>query len=266
MQKLYTALLTCALTGTLSCMQNQIQNYCPNSHLISAAEAGNLPEVNQALTNGANIDTYDTLHYTALLRAIELPNNTNKREIVKILLKANAAVECTDKNGYTPLHYAVLHDDIVAAFYLLQAGANVDAQSDLEGSAFYLNIWKKDSDIFTDFLLKYNASIRATDEKTLAAIDAICPHVKTQLTVTEQAQNKLFKGSILGDITLCQEALRNLTNLNFKNAFGSTPLIMAAARGHMTIVKLLVKHNANLNITDNCNADCEYYLKKNFFS
>lgn len=62
----------------------------------------------------------------AMLSAAE---EGNLEEIKKLVNKNRLLLECTDKDGYTPLHRACYGNNIEVVEYLLEAGAKIDAKT-----------------------------------------------------------------------------------------------------------------------------------------
>ncbi|KAG9432791.1 ankyrin repeat domain-containing protein 49 [Apis mellifera carnica] len=55
--------------------------------------------------------------------------NGDLDKIKKLLTKNHRLLECTDKDGYTPLHRACYGNHVEIVEYLLQAGAKIDAKT-----------------------------------------------------------------------------------------------------------------------------------------
>ncbi|XP_017891683.1 ankyrin repeat domain-containing protein 49 isoform X2 [Ceratina calcarata] len=53
----------------------------------------------------------------------------NLEKLKKLLMKNPSLVECTDKDGYTPLHRACYGNHVQIVEFLLQAGANIDSKT-----------------------------------------------------------------------------------------------------------------------------------------
>lgn len=70
------------------------------------------------------------------------------------------------------------------------------------------------------------------------------------------ANEKLIRAAETGDVNLAHEAINEKANINHiniylrPNAYRKTPLMIAAGNGHAEVVRLLLKHNANINIQD----------------
>ncbi|GAB1863262.1 Ankyrin repeat domain-containing protein 49 [Camponotus japonicus] len=62
----------------------------------------------------------------AILNAAE---EGNLEKIKKLVHKNRLLLECTDKDGYTPLHRACYGNNVEVVEYLLEAGAKIDAKT-----------------------------------------------------------------------------------------------------------------------------------------
>ena len=83
-----------------------------NQRLLSAAQDGDLALVEQAMQNGANLESTDNLGKTPL----HLACCNGHLDVVRYLLTSHGAnLEATDNNGKTPLHLACWngHLDVV---------------------------------------------------------------------------------------------------------------------------------------------------------
>ena len=76
--------------------------------LMSAVQSRNTDAVKALLAGGANVDTRDEVQATALFRASGPFGNVM---VVGSLLNAGAEVNVSDKNGMTPLMWAVRFGD-----------------------------------------------------------------------------------------------------------------------------------------------------------
>jgi len=103
-----------------------------NKMLLDAALKGNLKKVQEALDEGAHIETKDKEGRTALIIAsspLRIKSNRGHKEIVKLLLEKGANVEAKNNNRRTALMFASMygHKDIVEL--LIKAGADVNAKN-----------------------------------------------------------------------------------------------------------------------------------------
>ncbi|KAJ8307115.1 hypothetical protein KUTeg_015199 [Tegillarca granosa] len=83
-------------------MKRSIRNV--NRDLYHEAGDGNLDNVKELITQGANVNNQDSEFMSGPLH-VACKNGHN--EVVKCLLKCNADVNLKDENGHTPLHVAV---------------------------------------------------------------------------------------------------------------------------------------------------------------
>ena len=93
--------------------------------LMSAVQSRNADAVNALLAGGAKVDTRDEVQATALFRAAGPFGNVT---VVGSLLNAGAQVNVSDKNGMTPLMWAVRFGDAPRVKALVDAGATIDAR------------------------------------------------------------------------------------------------------------------------------------------
>lgn len=105
----------------------------PNSDLLGAAKAGDIPKIEAALKAGADVDARSG-QYTALMLAASY-GHVNE---VRLLLKAGADVNAKDWLGNTALMDAAANGyaDVVA--FLLKSGANVSYRNDNGDNAISL--------------------------------------------------------------------------------------------------------------------------------
>jgi hypothetical protein len=89
--------------------------------LIQASYLGDADRVKQLIADGADVNV-TTHHYTPLLAALA----GGRREIVPILLAANADPNIMNENNYTPLASAVNQNFLDTAKLLIEHGARVD--------------------------------------------------------------------------------------------------------------------------------------------
>jgi ankyrin repeat protein len=106
----------------------------PNQDLINISmgqiSTGNIDEeiekLQEALDNGANINTRDNTGRTALSYAAadSFYHNTGRNEIIEFLLENGANVNLQDNNGNSALIWAITYSNLEFARILLENGAN----------------------------------------------------------------------------------------------------------------------------------------------
>ena len=107
-----------------------IYSMTPNERLLESSYFGDRQQVKEALAAGADIN-YTNSNSIAL----HLAARKRHTDIVKFLLKSNAAVDSKDYYGFTPLHDIARRSLTKAGNYteiaelLIAAGADVNAQA-----------------------------------------------------------------------------------------------------------------------------------------
>ena len=102
----------------------------PDTALWTAVRRGSLEKVGKLLAEGADIEEKGgEFECTALQAAIGEHWRLEPPLLVRLLLDNGADVDARDKTASTPLHYAALFDDALAAELLLAKGADVSATS-----------------------------------------------------------------------------------------------------------------------------------------
>ncbi|KAK9814929.1 hypothetical protein WJX73_002227 [Symbiochloris irregularis] len=88
--------------------------------LLEGARYGDLEDCQQALDQGAKVDSRDSQGRTAL----HMASGNGHLEITQVLLKGGAEATAANDDGNTPLHYACLNGHLEVAQELLQHGAS----------------------------------------------------------------------------------------------------------------------------------------------
>lgn len=105
--------------------------------LHSAADWGNVKVVNMLLQSGAEIDALDHLQRAPLHIAIA-SDNVNKSDVVRLLVREGAALECRDLHGHTPLLLAARVGCRDSVDVLLEAKADICALDYVSESYLHL--------------------------------------------------------------------------------------------------------------------------------
>ncbi|WP_353280938.1 ankyrin repeat domain-containing protein [Wolbachia endosymbiont (group B) of Tholera decimalis] len=94
-----------------------------DKELLIAAEKGDLEKVRESIRRGANVNIQDRQGWTPLFWAIQ-KNNFN---IIELLLDNSADIKVKDNEGWTPLHWAVQLGSLNVVKYFVEKGADVNA-------------------------------------------------------------------------------------------------------------------------------------------
>jgi len=195
-------------------------------YLFACIKNGNLSEVKRILTyNGSNqVDDIVLCHPLCTCASCE-QNWTKQRNL-------NSCPK--DDKGLTPLHVAVLHDQIVIADFLLNRDTDINAV---------------DSDGLT--ALHY-ACIKGHQNILLLML-----HANADPTITDSRENTPLHLAVDRGHESCVKALLYLSehmrmpvNANVANDNGDTPLHLAARWGYYAIVDILLEYGANSRMTN----------------
>jgi len=200
----------------------------PDQKLHSACRRGKLDEVKNAIADGANINRRN-------------PNN---------------------KQGWTPLITACVAEDVTIVEFLLEQNAlNIDQGDNNNRSALSHIITRstKESDDIVDLLLKKGANANAKDKRGMSSASyalgssmgsGIKRNKRVDLALNHGGElspkSLLFYASQNGNLDRVKEALSSGAGVNARDGH-STPVMVAAANGHLPIVKLLVEKRAEIH-------------------
>ncbi|PNF26963.1 hypothetical protein B7P43_G12695 [Cryptotermes secundus] len=185
---------------------------------LAACAAGDKEEVLRLLEKGADIDTANVDGLTALHQAC-IDDNL---EMVEFLVENGADVNRGDNEGWTPLHATASCGFISIAKYLIEHGGNVAAvNNDAE-----LPLDIAESDEMED-MLQQNINAQGID----------CDEARNEeeRMMLEDAKEWLNNGGI-------EETPHPKT--------GATALHIAAAKGYIKVMSVLLQGGANLNSQD----------------
>ena len=137
--------------------QNTSEDLTPP--LVTAAERGDLAQVEQLLAESHQTDVVDSCKWTPLMKAAL----NGYIAVVERLLAEGADVNLTDKGGYTALQLAASnnHADIVEL--LLRHGAKINAREQTLGWTALLWAAKEGRSESVSVLLRHGADSRITD-------------------------------------------------------------------------------------------------------
>ncbi|XP_071572809.1 uncharacterized protein [Temnothorax nylanderi] len=194
--------------------------------MIAALEEGNLESLKDCLKKGAdinarNVNSWTTLHFAA---------KGSSPEIIKFILDQNLSVNVKDINGQSPLHIAAEHGRNNIVEFFIKKGLYID---DLDNSGkMPLHVAAQNGHENTVVVLLNNneAHIIARDKIGLSPLHyaIMNNHIGVTKILLEKTENA-YK--------MLNEIIGNLT-----------PLLAAAQRGYLELVKVLLTNKANVNV------------------
>lgn len=174
-----------------------------------------LPATAQTLDTGSD-------RGAELLQAVKAAES----ERALVLLDGTRDVNHPEPDGMTPLHYAVLNNDVDVARALLRAGADVNARTRYEVSPLYLAA-QNGSAAMTRLLLENGASAN---------------------TLYREGETVLHTAARTGDPDTVAVLLDAGAAVDAREGWhGQTPLMWAVAQGHANLIPLLIERGADVN-------------------
>ncbi|GAA5803111.1 hypothetical protein HPULCUR_008586 [Helicostylum pulchrum] len=192
------------------------------TRLFSATTAGHLDKVKELIGQGANVNVKDNANWTPLHEAA-----INARvEIAKYLIQAGADINVRGYGLDTPLHDACQSNSNHCVKLLVDAGAHVFALNESNKRPIDLCTTEECKTILTTKMRKLDHVMKTDKEgKTL-----------------------LHHASFNNQFDRAQELIEQGADVNAKDKQETTPLHLACAQGHYTIVKLLHEQGAIVDI------------------
>ena len=207
-KKCVFSLLALLTTAVVAHSQNQ-------TPLTRAVIKDDVRQVKQLLAQGEDINRTNRFGFTPLMLAAARRN----QDTVNALLAEGADVNFRGDSGFTALYSGSLYGSPGILKALIKAGANVNVKEDtgltpVKGAA----LWGRLENV--QFLQSAGAAFT----------------------------NDLVYSSALGQLDIVKERLKDGTNVNATNESCRTPLTAAAANGQLAVVNFLLEHGADVNV------------------
>ena len=155
-------------------------------------------------------------------QASESGSVTDLQNIIKKITNSR------DDEERTPLHKAVQKGDTEMVKFLIDNGADVNAQ-DVNG-------------LTPLYVTAYAVNGNITIAKMLIEKEAIV-HAKTKIGCTP-----LYAASVSGHLEIVKCLIENGANVNTMTKRACTPLTIASQKGHLEVVKCLIQNGAEINL------------------
>ncbi len=258
------------------------QNKSGYTALIMAAGEGKEDVLKILIKAGADVNAQSRGGKNALLLAAYM----GRTSIVKLLLKAGANPNLVDQYGASPLNTTMTSkegsekDRIQIAKALIAAKADVNFQ-DQEGDYALLLAVKTGQKALQKFLTDAGADPKLKNNRGESAEE-----IQQKIKSEERPQRKevkpweaddpdaeaLLKAAFEGDLNAITAAISKGTPVDARSKEGDpllksrhTPLMLAAARGHLDAVRLLLKSGADVNARDSHQATALMRLSDSHF-
>jgi ankyrin repeat protein len=175
-------------------------------------------------------ESFSTETETLASELLSAVNEQNYEKVAMILEESPARARLSNSLGITPLHSAVSVGDFYLVRYLIDKGADINAQG---GSGFDRGKKPIHDAIYAGWRERDKYDI-----KTLIA----------GYLIAKGADYNILIASALGDTrSVCEFLEEDNTLANFRDTCDRVPIGVAARRGHREIVELLLEHGADPN-------------------
>eukprot|EP00035_Acanthoeca_spectabilis_P022383 m.443422 g.443422 ORF g.443422 m.443422 type:complete len:728 (-) comp18962_c0_seq1:215-2398(-) len=197
--------------------------------LLLAAYGGHRPLVERLLQLGASLTDRNGCGFSALLSAA----NGGQLEMAKWLLDNGSSLDECDNDGYTSLILAACGGNIELVRFLIEQGASLKERNSNGDSALLLAAYCSHRDL-VDWLLKNGASLAEKNNTGMGVLISAANGGNVETV-------ELLLQRIAEEGPECPDSLEST------DEGGYTPLLLAAQRGHLDVVKLLAAYGANLH-------------------
>ncbi|XP_071944964.1 uncharacterized protein [Antedon mediterranea] len=236
--------------------------------LMAAAGKGHKNIADRLLQGGANIEKTDKDRWTAIFFAV----NENHPHIVEFLLSKSCNANVRSNNGSTCLHLASRKGFDKCVTVLMATRFNCDPNiKDNDGdTALHDAVSQKHSNVTAILVNNPRIDLLICNNKGILVIHSAAAHGDV-MSIKKIVEKKpgLTNTKATDGLTPLHVAARYdshavvkyfislpMCNKNIQDKSGSTPLHHAVTKGNNTVIEVLVKGGANMNIRDNDGDTC----------
>ncbi|CAF0798799.1 unnamed protein product, partial [Didymodactylos carnosus] len=206
----------------------------------------------------ANLNVLDSLGNTALHYCKLL----NEKYIYDSVFQSNVlALNAQNRDGYTPLHDAVMVDNILFAQYLLVHGADPTITNKDGNNALHLAALQ-DNVRMCKLLMRTSIDLTAKNKQGKIALHLACANEKSNVAATlinkidininivdYKQRTPLHECADNSNGSLAKYLIRHGADENAKDSRGNTLLHLACEKGNHELVRTLLKStNSDLNL------------------
>ncbi|OJJ19531.1 hypothetical protein BKI52_22250 [marine bacterium AO1-C] len=208
----------------------------------------------QKILNAKNVNLRDKNGVTLLNQAIK----TEAVEVVKLFLKKGANPNLANKDYYntTSLMAATGHKTTIIAQLLIKYGADVDIQDKNGDPVIHWTAYNGNVP-YTRLLLEHKANLHLKSKHANGAMEVALKEWHTPVSDLLLAyghsihqvapQHKPLIKAVKNNDLVTLESMLTKENANTKDGAGSPLLIVAAEKGYLEMVKLLLAQKARIN-------------------
>ena len=232
-----------------------------NSALKSAIRTGSIDIVKILLpkTKDKDADIAETINgdygqgQTLLMTLLKHKYKTKemRKEMIQFALAHGAKIEPQNKNGFTALIFAITTGDNEIVNLLIKHGADLEVKNTVGYNALMVALVTEGVNMdIVNTLIEKGAKLDAVD-----------------FTLRDRSGNTLLANAARSERPgKIKFILKSGAQINATNKLGYTPLMIAAEQGNINVVKLLLAHDADVQIKarDGQNAYRASVAGKNF--
>lgn len=204
--------------------------------LANAVLAMDEERIRFLVEKGAKINAHDAQGYGPLQAAARNRND----KLIPLLIELGADVNGRDKDGFTALIHAAERNHVPTVLALLKAGANIELS--VEGGFAPLSLAiESQKFLAAKALIEQGASVNVA-----AGTEHVTPLMvaASQATVGEAAK-EIERRQGLRSTDIASALIEHGADVNAVNAHGVTALMIAAARGNIPMLGLLLEAGAD---------------------
>jgi ankyrin repeat protein len=213
------------------------------SELVVAVDHGDLPNARSLLDRGADPNAEDADGNSALMLAVW----HGDADLVTRMLAKHADPKHANDAGVTALHWAV--DDLAKTRALVDAGADPNAADAAGLTPLELAAGRDGDTAVVALLLAHGGDAKLVGGR-IGAGDAAAARALLEHGTDPKPTAALHLAAARGNVETLQLLLDHGADINARAELGMTPLMWAAQMGRPAAVTFLLAHGANPNIVE----------------
>ncbi|CAG2239290.1 unnamed protein product [Mytilus edulis] len=241
--------------------------------LLTAAQDGNIEDVELCVKNGANLEYTNGSFYgwTPLSLAVV----KGHMEIVRYLVKEGVSFETRDQRGMTPIMYAAERGHLEIVKFMDTLGSDLKAKSKVGLTPLLFAVQRghleivqflkeKGCDLETRSQRGMTALMYAAESGNLEIVEYLASHGSIlEARDTWWGETPLIFAAEGGHLEIVKHLHKKKSNLEAKTDGGMTPLMFAAEGGNLEILLYLASYGCDLETRDRDGETALHYAARN---